>query len=124
MLQQRGDVPPDSSWVEFLYDGDDVRLFFNKQQVPVVSLGERPSGDPVDPTYPYFGSDVSQFAGQTVDIRSEPRLPYPDTVSTHRIQFIDDIHFVAVPEPGTLGLLALGVGVICLRLRRSAAQGN
>ena len=107
VLQQSGDVPPDAEVMRFLYVGADVRVFMNDQQLSVFLDCNRPSTDPLVPTYPYFASDVRSFAGQAVDLRFEFRLsPRGET----KMQVIDDITFGVVPEPSTLALLAVGAG--------------
>ena len=107
VLGQKGFVPLDSEVMRFLYFGVDVRVFMNDQQLSVFLDSNRPSTDPLVPTYPYFASDVRSFAGQAVDLRFEFRLsPRGET----KMQVIDDITFGVVPEPSTLALLAVGAG--------------
>jgi hypothetical protein len=61
-------------------------------------------GDPVplasaDSPQPYL---IAPYEGQTVD------LEFAVGPSSPRDAFIDDIRFLPIPEPSTVGLLALG----------------
>ena len=79
----------------------------NSQRLSVFFESDRPSGDPLVPTYPYYAADVRAFAGQTVDVRFEFRLGYHPLIET-KMHVIDDITFGVVPEPSAVALLVLG----------------
>ena len=91
-------------------------------------IGTRPTDNPAAPTAPYFAVDVSPFAGKTAELRFEfrsygyddfsggpPFFPGQPNAQSH---VLDDLRFspaLAVPEPGTWALLALGSALLCWR---------
>ena len=105
VLQQSGDVPPDAEVMRFLYVGVDVRVFMNDEQLSVFLDSNRPSNDPLVPTYPYLAADVRPFAGHTVDLRFEFRLAPSGATE---MQVIDNISFGVIPEPSAVSLFGLG----------------
>ena len=122
-ISQVGDVPLDAQSIRFLgsvgYFGPPLRLdelfgvFVNNEQLPVLDLS-------FDGPYHTYGADVSQFAGQNVDLRfTALNVNYTEGL------IMDSISFSAepVPEPSTLALWALaGCSVPrILRLRRKGA---
>ena len=68
-------------------------------------------------TYTVYGGDISQFAGQTADLRIAA-VPTPSNTFANWI--IDDIEFspVAIPEPSVLTLSALGTLFLAWRFLR------
>ena len=61
--------------------------------------------------YNLYGGDISQFAGQTGELRI--------TTDSH-FSYLDAIQFspVAVPEPNTVWLIAVGLGMCWMWSRR------
>ncbi len=77
---------------------------FNGQTLSLTVLGSTPN-------YNIYGADISAFAGQTGQLLF--------TAAPQTIDIIDNIQFsnLAVPEPTTLALTALGGAFLCLRRR-------
>ena len=115
VLKQSGYVPLGAEVMRFLYVGVDVRVFVNDQQLSVFLDSNRPSNDPLVPTYTYWAADVRPFAGQTVDLQFEFRLA---SSGATEMQVIDDISFGVVPEPSAVSLLGLGGLAMCWVLKR------
>ena len=140
-LAQTGDIPADAHSLQFLYRYEGIspypglRVFVGGMEEPLNFLGTRPTDNPAAPTAPYFAVDVSPFAGKTAEVRFEfrsygyddfsggPRIPsiLPDA----RSHVLDDLRFspaLAVPEPGTWALLALGTALLAWHHRRRRQQ--
>lgn len=100
---QTGTVPLSALSLVFYSNRPGLQVTLGGQAVPVVDFG--PTG--VGP-YRKLAVDVSGVAGQTTELRFT--VLYGDA-------FFDSIQFssVAVPEPGTLALFGLGVGVLLWR---------
>ena len=78
--------------------------------------------------YTVYGADISAFAGQTGELLFSA-IPYPNPFGsfppTYRASsLIDNIQFssTAVPEPGTLALVALGASLFGLRRKRNSRE--
>ncbi len=102
-ISQSGTVPTDSMSLQFVsfagQDSTHLQVFFGG-----TSLAYRPLRA-FSPGYTVYGADISQFAGQSGELKfvvpSWPQIPYLN----HAI--LDDIQFV-VPEPRTWALLCFG----------------
>jgi len=110
-LSQSGVLPIDARSLQFRATGlgpFDVAL--NGQSLSLIPLSSM-SG------YTLYGADVSAFAGLATEFRftALPR-PSPPIISTF---FLDAIVFSnqPIPEPGSIGLLALGALLLGWRLR-------
>jgi hypothetical protein len=109
-LAQIGTVPGDALSLHFFAAsfGNNFTVSLNGQPRNFFVLGNFV-------TYNEYAADISGFAGQTVELRfSQP--PQPGALSL----FLDNISFspVAVPEPSTWALLALGTAAFCYAARR------
>jgi hypothetical protein len=80
-----------------------MQVTFGGQTIPTVQIGIQPIGST---RYLILGGDISSFAGQT----GELRFTAPVTLLSFNIPYLDNIQFSIepIPEPGTLGLFALG----------------
>ncbi len=130
-LTQTGDIPAAAQSLQFLYQGDNLRVFVGGSLEPVNFIGTRPTDNPAAPTAPYFAVDVSPFAGKTAELRFEFRssgyddfsgAPYIIGTPLAKSHVLDDLKFSAlpasVPEPGTYALFALGFAALAVHLRR------
>ena len=131
-LSQTGDIPADAQSLQFLYQGNDLRVFVGGSLEPMNFIGTRPTDNPAAPTAPYFAVDVSPFAGKTAELKFEfrsygyddfsggPRIPI--NLPNAQSHVLDDLKFSAlpasVPEPGTYALFALGFAALGWYLRR------
>jgi PEP-CTERM motif len=109
-IAQTGDVPSDAAYLIFDERGQSTHPFtvsINGQVLPNV-LPPFPSGSEA--------FDVSRFDGQTVELRINTDLNQVPGISGGGI--IDNIRFISVPEPTTLGLLFMAGGFFWMRLRR------
>jgi len=113
-LGQVGLVPLDARSIQFKASAP-LSLSVQGQTIPIFQIGSGPN-------YALWGGDISQFAGQTVDLRiSTLQTPQNLWYSSS----LDDITFspVAIPEPSVLTLSALATGLlgcwISARLLRS-----
>ena len=99
-IGQSGIIPSDSLSVIFLFRNENVSDFEVSFKGHVLSYSAIIS----ESTYKVCAADISEFAGQTGELRF--------TESNYGRAIIDDIHFstkaIVVPEPGTVGLFALG----------------
>ncbi len=92
-LRQTGEIPLDAGYLVF----NQAPFMFT----PYVN-GERLPDASTDFTHRYFYF-IAPYAGQTVDLAFA--IGSPGSFSS---AFIDDIRFLPIPEPSTVGLLALG----------------
>lgn len=113
-IAQTGSIPASTLSLRFLakhISGDPLQLKISigGQVVPFVSLA-------TTATYDFYGADISQFAGQTRELKISS-LP---TEANHYNYFvIDSISFSdqQIPEPNALSLLTLGVLLLSHRTR-------
>jgi hypothetical protein len=72
--------------------------------------------------YTLYGADVHGWAGQTAALNFTV-FAYPQQVTTDYL-FLDSIQFSnqGVPEPGAVGLWALGAGLLGWRVARRRAE--
>jgi hypothetical protein len=119
LLSQTGRVPDDAKAIQFLWQGEDLRLFVNDTQVPVIFWESRASGDSLAPVHNYYGADIRQYAGQEVTLRFEFRANEPHAFPDWpgRVQVLDNIQFSPIPEPSALSLGLLGLGALWLGRR-------
>jgi hypothetical protein len=99
-LRQSGTVPAGSASLRFLADGstDSLQVVMNGQPLNFVHVQSFNN-------YSEFGADISQYAGQTVELRFvQPYVGLP--LGT----YLDNIAFspIPIPEPSAWALLALG----------------
>src|SRR5262249_18026951 len=106
-LGQIGLVPLNAKSIQWKASNE-LGLSVQGQAIPVVQIG-------LGPNYTLWGANISQFAGQTVDLRIST-LQTPQRLFYTRS--LDDIGFssVAIPEPGVAALTALGMVLLSLRL--------
>jgi len=92
-IEQQGVIPEYTSSFQFMAAGD-FSLLVNANPVPVTSLGGY-----------LYGADLSAYAGKSVDLRI-----MNTATELQRPLILDALSFSAqpVPEPSSLGLLALG----------------
>ena len=111
-LSQTGDIPSDARSIRLLGDGGrgPAAVSINGIDIPMVFIG----GQPIFNRPAMYGGDISEFAGQTVELtvssRFGPTFFYTVTA--------DDIRFSTSPVPesplASLGLIACGAS-ICRR---------
>jgi hypothetical protein len=106
-LIQRGDVPQDARLLEFRYFDESFNVFVNGEELRPLSGGGR-TLSPQDEVF-----DISQFAGQNVELRLTTITQ--DLVNNDE-HLIDSIRFV--PEPSVWLLCLLGcIGFVRRRFR-------
>ena len=114
-IAQTGLIPESAlsvQWSAALIGGDASQLAISigAQNLPIVPMSTTGG-------YTVYGADVSAFAGTTTELRisSVPALQSP-----YNWFLIDSIAFSSqpIPEPGTLGLFALGALLLGWHLRR------
>ena len=112
-IAQSGQIPDGSLSVQFYSGSESMQATFNGQNIPLTQLGATGS-------YLILGGDISSFAGQT----GELRFTMPSVAFSYNIPYLDNIMFSTqpVPEPSTLGLLALGALFLGWQLRREARR--
>jgi hypothetical protein len=104
-LSQRGDFPADALFLSYRYSGFEFALTLNGTPIR-----------PVIETSTLQAFDISQFAGQTVDLQLTAQGPLMPNQAG--ISYIDSIAFV-IPEPSTLALAILGsLGLFAAHRRR------
>jgi len=109
-LAQFGEVPTDSLSLRLVAAGigfpNEPIISFNGQPVQLYDLGLAPGST----LYHQFAGDISPFAGTSGELR----------IATLRSAFyLDAIQFspIAIPEPSTWALLALGSALCCCAAR-------
>ena len=93
-LTQTGDIPAGAQWFSYQYAGDAFAVSVNGQNL-----------QPINQTATSQIFDISAFAGETVDLSLTMTGPIMPTEAGH--SFLDSL-VIAVPEPSSLILLALG----------------
>lgn len=112
-IAQSGLVPSSTKSLRFrlgdLSNVGDLSVTFEGQTIPFYPLS-------AGANYAVYGGDLSMFAGVTGELRFTQR---PITWPTAKA-YIDSIQFSpdAIPEPGVLGLLALGGLLFAGRFRK------
>lgn len=99
-IAQTGTVPDGAQSLRFYASGS-FQVFFDNQPIPLVVLETRPN-------YTIRGGDISSFANQAGELRFQGG------------GYLDNIFFSTepIPEPSTLGLVALGALLFRSMLRR------
>jgi hypothetical protein len=111
VLTQTGEIPPDAKSLEFTYRQLPFAFSINGLTLSPVRFGA-PFGETV-------AMDVSQFAGQTVELKIATSAGPFGPSGFHEL---DDIAFV-VPEPSVLTLVGIGGGCcLCLVAWRDCAS--
>ena len=120
-LEQRGLIPSDAYFLQFIYQGEILRLEVDGKDVPILALGPRPSGDSMVPEYSWYGADIHDYAGKeaTLSFKFFAFQKHVEADWPGRLQTLDGIAFLPVPEPGSAGLLLVGLGAVAAgRIRR------
>jgi hypothetical protein len=106
-IAQTGMIPINANSIEFLgksvFGGPTLELSFNGQNIPTLPLSNGTN-------YTLYGGDISQFAGQTGELRFTS-LPSPLYPTPQSGGLLDDISFspMVIPEPSTLALMTFGL---------------
>ena len=123
-LSQSGSVPADAKSLQFLYQGDNLKVYVGGSLEPLHAIGTRLTDNPAAPSANYFAVDVTATAGRTAELRFEfrsygfddfsgaPRLFGQPNAQMH---VLDDLKFSsasAVPEPSTYALFGLGAALL------------
>ena len=113
-IAQTGDIAPSALSLRFSASGAQyLSVSFNGVNLPFSQVG-------TGPNYGLFAADVSQFAGQSGELRfTEQAVP------TSPLVILDNIFFspTAIPEPSVLGMLATGAVFLAWRsVRRSRVK--
>jgi len=109
-LAQVGEVPPTALSIHLKEFGSpQFTLSLGGQNIPLVQIGGGSN-------YTLYGGDISQFAGQTVELRLSA---VATADSPFNWVYLDDIEFspLSIPEPPSPTLVVIGV-VIFWMLRR------
>ncbi len=128
-LSQIGQVPATAHSIQLKVIGDPAHFTVSLagQVVPLTQIGTGADyvythvfcgGDYyVGPTYTLYGADVSQFAGQTVELKIT-EVGTADSIYNRAL--FDDIQFSpsTIPEPNVLTLSALGAVLLTWRFLR------
>src|SRR5450756_1045521 len=96
-ISQTGLVPADAASIQFKAQNPGLPGY----GILLVSLGGQNisfSAVSAGPNYMVYGGDISAFAGQVA------QLSFTAPVGGHNYWVLDDIQFVAVPEPNTYAL--------------------
>ena len=117
-ISQSGLIPPGtkSLRVDMFWVLESITVSFNGQAINLVPLESYAA-------YTVYGGDISQFAGQAVELTfTEPPTPPGQPEPSSAV--LDDIVFSpsAIPEPSTLGLLWMGLPALLLSRRRDTAK--
>jgi hypothetical protein len=100
-LSQTGDIPSNSMQLHFTYKGDPFAISINGVQL-------QPLYPPTSDLQNTVGYDIKAFAGQTVQL-TLTQISNPINNNSAE-SYLDSIAFV-VPEPSTLTLLSVGIGL-------------
>lgn len=114
VLQQTGLIPAWAYQLRFVWKGERLDLFLNGQPTAFTLVEQRLTDDPFVPIHNYYAADVSAYAGRETTLRFEFRADavhaFPDW--PNRVATLDDLHFVAIPEPSSGVLFLLGAWVL------------
>ena len=129
-LSQTGAVPADAKSLQFLYQGDNLKVYVGGSLEPLHFLGTRLTDNPAAPSASYFAVDVTATAGQTAELRfefrsygfsDEPGEPRFFGEPNAQMHVLDDLQFspvAAVPEPSTYALFGVGAALLWWHRRR------
>jgi hypothetical protein len=101
-IAQLGEIPIDAQSIQF-NGNEPIVVTFDGNTIPLVVLNSQPN-------YSVYGGDISQFAGQTGELRF---------TSLSHFGYLDSIQFSSqsIPEPSTFCLVLLGLVVLCGNFR-------
>lgn len=110
-LAQTGLVPATAKSIELKLLGD-ISVSLAGQPVQLA-----PSGNGAN--YVLFRGDVSQFAGQVVELRF---TAFAEPGHTTGLDYLDSIQFsdIAIPEPSVLGLMVVRLAALAWRRERKS----
>ena len=113
-LVQQGDLGPEIRSIRFFNYGGPVELRLNGTLIPL-DYAYQPGGTDPDTRLAVVTGDVSDFAGEFVELR----LTTVDAPNS-AVNGLDSIEFTTqiVPEPGVLALLSSGMLLLTSKLAR------
>jgi hypothetical protein len=110
-IRQVAVVPPDTQSIRFKAQPGlgALWLSLNEQNISFIEISSGPN-------HSVFGADISTFASQTAELRFTVAGGSPNNWNLDFILFSTE----PIPEPGALGLLALGTLLFVWRTRRKS----